>query len=334
MLASTASVLSLVIFLLDIRMPFGVAISQLYAVPVLLGLWSRSPRFPLIAAASSTALAIIDLPLSPPGGSVWFGAISRPLTVLTIWTTAILVFRYSQMAGRLREQEALVRIGRMAAVMAHEVRNPLTGLRNGLEILAGRMPADSRDRDSVRMMQARIDALAEMMDDVLRYAQEQPIRWGSVPIGSLMESLVASMRAEFPHAEVVLDVSATRSEMPGDGEQLQLALRNILRNAAQASGGRGRVSVTTRANEREWVTTVRDDGPGLPPEVRGRLFEPFLTTKSRGTGLGLAITRRIVRAHDGTIDVRCPPDGGTLVTVTLPARHHVAKVAASRQPEG
>ncbi|MGH8636468.1 MAG: two-component system sensor histidine kinase NtrB [Burkholderiales bacterium] len=265
-------------------------------------------------------MALIDLPLSPSGGNVWFGAISRPLSLVVIWTTAILVYRHGQMARQLREQEALARVGAMAAVLAHEVRNPLTGLRNGLEILARRMPADSRDRESVRTMQARIDSLNEMMHDVLLFAREPPIRCKSVPIESLMQGLAASMRTEFPDVEVILDVSATRSEMPGDAEQLQLALGNVLRNAAQARDGHGRVSVTTRADDRVCMIRVRDEGPGLPLAVRGRLFEPFVTTKSRGTGLGLAITRRIVKAHQGTIEVSCPRDGGTLVMVTLPAR--------------
>lgn len=318
-LVPVAAGLLLSIFLIDLRMPIGVAISQLYAVPVLLGLWARSPKVPLMIASVGTALSLIDLPLSPAGGNLWLGAISRPLSWLIIWATAILVFRHKQMAHKLREQEMLIRIGAMAAVLAHEVRNPLTGVQNGLEILARRMPADSDDRGAVRTMQARIDSLSEMMRDVLLFAQEQPIRWATVPIELLIESLVASLRTEFSELEVRLDLDKAAARIPGDAEQIQIALGNILRNAAQAVDGRGSLSVTTRTHDKVCAIHVRDDGPGVPLTIREHPFEPFVTTKSRGTGLGLAIARRIVEAHRGTIALQCPRDGGTLVTVTLPA---------------
>jgi signal transduction histidine kinase len=317
-LTSLAAALTMSIFLIDIRFPLGVAISQLYVVPVLLGLWSRSPQFPFILAAIATALSVLDLPLSPPGG-VWFGAISRPLSWVILWVTATGVFRHGQMVDKLREQETLARVGAMAAVLAHEVRNPLTGLRNGLEILARRMPADGGDRDAVHAMQLRIDALNELMRDVLLFACEQPIRRAIVPIRSLLESVAASLRVEFPAIDLTVELDETTTDVPGDAEQLRLALANILRNAAQAVDGSGRVRLMARAHDRVCTIHVRDGGPGLPPTMRDRPFEPFVTTKSRGTGLGLAITRRIIEAHQGDIALSCPRDGGTLATVTLPA---------------
>jgi signal transduction histidine kinase len=316
-LTSLAAALTMSIFLIDIRFPLGVAISQLYVVPVLLGLWSRSPQFPFILAAIATALSVLDLPLSLPGG-VWFGAISRPLSWLILWITAAGVFRHGQMVHKLREQETLARVGGMAAVLAHEVRNPLTGLRNGLEILARHMPADSADRSAVHAMQLRIDALNELMRDVLLFASEQPIRRAIVPIRSLLESLATSLRTEFPGIDLAVELDQTITDVSGDAEQLRLALANILRNAAQAVDGCGGVRLMMRAHHRVCTIQVRDEGPGLPLTVRDRLFEPFVTTKSRGTGLGLAIARRVLEAHRGRIALSCPPDGGTLATVTLP----------------
>jgi two-component system sensor histidine kinase HydH len=244
--------------------------------------------------------------------------ISRPLSWLIIWVTALLIFRHGQLAIRVREQETLVRVGAMAAVLAHEVRNPMTGLRHGLEILASRMPVDSGDREAVRAMQARIDVLNELMRDVLRFAHEQPIRTATVPVASLLAALAASLRAEFPAIDLAVELDEAFVNLPGDSEQLQVALSNVLRNAAQAMDGNGRVRLTTQAHGRLCTVQVHDDGPGLPLEMRGHLFEPFVTTKSRGTGLGLAITRRIIEAHQGRITLTCPPAGGTLVTVTLP----------------
>jgi signal transduction histidine kinase len=242
-LISLAVAVSVAIFLVDIRLPLGVAISQLYVVPVLLGLWSRSPRLPFILAAIGTALSVVDLPLSPAGGH-WFGLISRPLSWLIIWGTAALVFRHRQLANKLRDQETLARVGSMAAVLAHEVRNPLTGLRNGLEILARRMPAGCGDREAISAMQARIDALGELMRDVLLFARGQPIRRTIVPLPWLLEGLAASTRAEFPALDLTVDLDERLADVSGDAEQLQLAFANLLRNAAQAMDGRGRVLLT------------------------------------------------------------------------------------------
>lgn len=317
-----------VIFLIDLQLPLGVAVSQLYVIPVLLALWSPIPRLPFIIAAIGTTLSIVDLPLSPVGGH-WFGLISKPLSWLIIWITAILVFRHGQLARKVRNQDTLARVGEMAAVLAHEVRNPLTGLHNGLEIVARRLPADSRDREAVRAMQARIDALNELMRDVLRFAHDQPIRLAIVPIPSLLAGVATALRSEFPTIDLDVKADERLAGVPGDIEQLQLAFGHILRNAAQAMDGCGRVTLTTQACDRLCTVRVQDEGPGLPIEMRGRVFEPFATTKSRGTGLGLAITRKIIEAHQGRITVACPAAGGTLVTVSLPREIPRSLLAAS-----
>jgi signal transduction histidine kinase len=156
------------------------------------------------------------------------------------------------------------------------------------------------------------------MRDVLRFAHEQPIRLATVPIASLLDALASSLRAEFPTIDLSIELDETFASVPGDVEQLQVALSNVLRNAAQAMDGSGRVRLTAQAHGRLCTIQVHDDGAGLPLQMQGRLFEPFVTTKSRGTGLGLAITRRIIEAHRGRITIACPTAGGTLVTVTLP----------------
>jgi signal transduction histidine kinase len=113
-------------------------------------------------------------------------------------------------------------------------------------------------------------------------------------------------------------VSGTRPVVPLDADQMRTVFLNLLLNAAQASGASGRIAVTIGADDLAATVAVADDGPGIPAEVRPKMFEPFFTTKHRGTGLGLPTARRVVERHRGTIDVECPPDGGTIVTVTLP----------------
>ena len=93
---------------------------------------------------------------------------------------------------------------------------------------------------------------------------------------------------------------------------------NLLLNSAQATGTGGRIDVSIQVDDLAATIAIADNGPGIPAEVREKIFEPFFTTKHRGTGLGLPTARRVVERHRGTIDVECPPGGGTVVTVILP----------------
>jgi signal transduction histidine kinase len=103
-----------------------------------------------------------------------------------------------------------------------------------------------------------------------------------------------------------------------DAEQLQLAVQNVLMNASQAMNGAGAIHVAIARDGGTWRISVADTGPGMPPEVKAKVFEPFFTTRSRGTGLGLPIARRVVEAHGGSIDVDTPASGGTVVSMSLP----------------
>ena len=103
-----------------------------------------------------------------------------------------------------------------------------------------------------------------------------------------------------------------------DDELLKIVLQNLLLNAAHALHGHGQIRVTVTAADGRCRIAVTDNGPGIPPHVREKLFTPFFTTKSRGTGLGLSTARRLLEAHRGTIRVECPPEGGTSVTLELP----------------
>jgi signal transduction histidine kinase len=100
---------------------------------------------------------------------------------------------------------------------------------------------------------------------------------------------------------------------------LQIVFSNLLLNAAQAMNGEGRVDVTVARQHGRCEISFRDTGPGMPLDVRERMFEPFFTTKHRGTGLGLSTARRVVEQHHGEIRAECPPEGGTVVIVSLPA---------------
>ncbi|HSL24552.1 MAG TPA: PAS domain S-box protein [Vicinamibacterales bacterium] len=223
---------------------------------------------------------------------------------------------------RMREQAALTRLGEMAAVVAHEVKNPLAGIRGALQIIATRMPPDSRDRSVIGDILARVDSLNNIVQDLLLFARPRAPRADKVALGALLASTVELLKKDPAFARIETSLGGEDPVVEADTEQLQTVFMNLLLNAAQAVGGAGRVEVMLNQRDGWCHVTIRDHGPGIPPEVRERIFEPFFTTKHRGTGLGLPTARRVVELHRGKIDVEMPSDGGTAVTVSLPVERN------------
>ena len=219
---------------------------------------------------------------------------------------------------KLREQAALARLGEMAAVVAHEVKNPLAAIKGALQVIGGRMPGESRDRLIMNDVVARVDSLNDIVQDLLVFARPRDPQLTPVPIAELLENTAALVHKDPSYASLGITVTGSRPVVPLDIDQMRTVFLNLLLNAAQASGQSGRIEVSIGVDDLAATVAIADDGPGIPADVRPKVFEPFFTTKHRGTGLGLPTARRVVERHRGTIDVECPPSGGTIVTVTLP----------------
>jgi PAS domain S-box-containing protein len=226
----------------------------------------------------------------------------------------------------LREQAALARLGEMAAVVAHEVKNPLAGIRGALQVISARMPPESRDRAVVGDILARLDSLNEMVHDLLLFARPRTPKLAPVLLGPLIEATALLLKKDPDLAGVDVTITAgAHHTAEADSELLQIVFSNLLLNAAQAMSGHGHVTVRVERRDGCCDVRIQDTGPGMPADVRERMFEPFFTTKHRGTGLGLSTAKRLVDLHHGQIGAECPAGGGTIVTVTLPA---------SRVPDG
>ena len=445
--ALLAVLLAVSIFVLDVRLPLAVSVPLLYVPVVLLGLWSPRRRLTLAAAALATLLTLAGAVLSAPGTPLWQGLVDRPLSVLTIWTTALLIVRYKAVEAGLREerrqagayldiaavalvaldrdgrvtlvnprgceivgrssaellgadwfelvmteparetarasragllagplappvslecpvrrpggeerlvawdttvtrdatgqvngtlssgedrtdqrraeealvrQQALARLGRMAAVIAHEIRNPLAGIRGAVQIIGGRLPPDTPERAAVASIVERLDGLAEMAQSLLAFARPRPPRLEPLRLGKLLGEVAALVASDRRLSAVRVDVSGPDPEIAGDAQLLRGAFLNLLLNAAQAMNAEGTIRVSVSAGDGGCAVRIADEGPGIPPDLRDRIFEPFFTTRHRGTGLGLAIVRGNVEAHRGAVALECPPGGGTVVTVSLP----------------
>ena len=230
---------------------------------------------------------------------------------------------------QLREQTALARLGEMAAVVAHEVKNPLTAIRASVQTLGGRLPMDDRGREVVQQIVGRIDALSDLMQELLLFARPPRPRVATVDVVALVESTAEFLKNDPALVAVDIIVSGDRTPIAADPELLRIAFLNVLLNAAQAMKGEGRVEVECRMAESTCTITMQDNGPGIPPDVRNKVFAPFFTTKRRGTGLGLPTARRLIEGHGGAIALECPHAGGARVTVTLPSGPRLSPSAAS-----
>lgn len=233
---------------------------------------------------------------------------------------------------RLREQQALTRLGEMAAVVAHEVKNPIAGIRGALQIIIGRMAPDNRDRVILSDIVARLDSLNGIVQDLLLYARPRQPKYEPLDMRSLVESVDDFLKRDPAMAGITFRLSGDSPRLIGDPELMRIMLQNLLLNAAQAMKGQGVIDLELKREADGFLITIRDRGPGMTPEVRAKAFDAFFTTKHRGTGLGLPIARRVVDLHDGRIDIESAEEGGTIVKIWLPYALNAVDNADSAAP--
>jgi two-component system sensor kinase FixL len=219
---------------------------------------------------------------------------------------------------QLREQTSLAKLGEMAAVIAHEVKNPLAGVRGAIQIIGTRLPKDGKDARIVTEIVSRIDALNELMKDLLLFARPPQPKVALVDVATLVTATADLLRGDPALQEVHVKVEGDPSRVLADAELLKIVFVNLLVNAAHAMQGRGTIHVSLTSIAEMCQIAFADEGPGIPAEVVEKIFTPFFTTKPRGSGLGLPTAKRLVEAHQGTISIACPAGGGTVVTVQLP----------------
>jgi signal transduction histidine kinase len=225
----------------------------------------------------------------------------------------------TELEERLREATALARLGEMAAVIAHEVKNPLAAVRGAVQVIGTRLPPGGNDGEIVKEILSRIDGLNDLIQDLLIFARPPAPKPVQTNLSSLLGSVVALLKRDPALREVDVQITGNLAPVMADPNLLTIVLQNLVINAAQAMHGRGTIRVTLRESEGWQHVEIADSGPGLPPEIRAALFRPFKTTKARGTGLGLATARRLMELHHGTITVVSPDSGGTVAAISVPA---------------
>lgn len=237
---------------------------------------------------------------------------------------------FEDMVGAIRKARAevvraerLATIGKMAAHITHEVRNPLSSIGLNLELLEEELGAasDGEAKQLLGAIQAEVERLSRIAEQYLAVVREPRLSLAREAVEDIVRECHAFVRPELERAGLVSAVAA-EDDLPlvdVDEAQLRQALVNLIRNAREVlpKGGNIRLRVS-RTDAGGVAIAVEDDGPGIPEEVRASIFDPFYTTKRHGTGLGLAVTRSIVEAHGGTITCTAREGGGTRFELTLP----------------
>ena len=221
-------------------------------------------------------------------------------------------------AARRREAVRAIRgdaLARMGAMVAHEIRNPLGVIRGSVELVRARsgagLPPD--DREALQDVLGEADRLRTLTDDFLDLARDPSIAPSSIDVIAVAEEAARSLGRTHSAIAVRVDGAARAHADPA---RLRQVLSNLLVNAAQAGAGNAAVRADAEGGRARLI--VRDDGPGVDPALRPRLFEPFATGRAEGTGLGLALSRRIVERQGGTLRLRDDLGPGAAFEVTLP----------------
>ena len=223
-----------------------------------------------------------------------------------------------QMEEQLREQAALARLGEMAAVIAHEVKNPLAGIRGAIQVIGKRLSQQGVNAEVVKEILSRIDSLDQMMKDLLLFARPPKPKRAPTAVVPLVTTTADLLSEDPAFKEVDVEIDGDVPPVAADAEMLRVAFQNVLINGAHAMKGKGKIRVAVDSADAMCRIAFIDAGPGIPFEIREKIFTPFFTTKSRGSGLGLPTAKRMVEAHAGQISIDCPPAGGTTVVIRLP----------------
>jgi len=228
----------------------------------------------------------------------------------------------------LQRVNRLISLGELAAGVAHEIRNPLTGIGVVLDILRRRKELSPGDLNLAEEAMAEIDRLERIVAGLLDFARPKDFNFETISINDVVESMLFLIKKQCRNQNLLFNVRYGKN-IPAvrmDQEKIRQALLNVVINAIQSMPGGGDLTIETACRDGDGggydrggvVVTIRDTGPGIPEQHRDRIFDPFFTTHSDGTGLGLSITHSVIKEHNGTITMDSQEGRGTTFTISLP----------------
>ena len=228
----------------------------------------------------------------------------------------------AHMRQELQRQDRLAVVGELAAELAHEIRNPVAAIRGAIDELGSNLSSRQMAQTLAAIAIRESDHLNEIVSGFLDFARKPSSRREVFDLRGIVEEIRDLLHREAADADQ-LTINAIlpdeACEVSGDPSQLKQVFLNLGKNAVEAMGGKGTLTVTITPSPASFEIRFDDDGPGIPPDKITRIFEPFYTTKEKGVGMGLAVSMRIVTAHDGTLRAAPREGRGTTMSVRLPA---------------
>jgi two-component system sensor histidine kinase AtoS len=227
--------------------------------------------------------------------------------------------------------ERLAAVGEIAAGLAHEVKNPLAGIKVSIEVLKSELDLKQEDKEIFLRIINEINRIEALLKNMLNYARPSKPRSDSVSLQEILEPIIKtsefSLRSPNDKSHFTKEIDFVRDFEPDTpkiyadpGQLLQIFL-NLILNAVDSIAEKGTITVKTSRIPGGFVQIlIADTGKGIDPEIGETIFKPFFTTKSKGTGLGLAISKRLVEQHNGTISVSSNQEGGATFVITLPEK--------------
>ena len=241
--------------------------------------------------------------------------------------------RHADVADKLAHTDQLASFGRLAAGLAHEIKNPLAGIQGALEIMNQDAAEDDSNKELYDEMLKELSRVNKTLQTLLQSARPAPARLATTEIRPLIDDLRRLMEPGLRRQNIQLTAELANGELQArvDEGKLRQVLINLVQNAAEAMEEGGEIVIQASPfPDSGLVLAVQDNGPGISEEQQRKVFEPFFTTKFSGTGLGLAISRSLVEQHGGTLEVQSTPGEGTTFYILLPGAE--AAVAEEHGP--
>jgi signal transduction histidine kinase len=252
-------------------------------------------------------------------------------TVIGAIATFVDLTPFKRAEEHARQLDRLAALGRFTSSVAHEIRNPLTGIAAGVQYLARALEPHGPDAENLEFIQREVKRLDQILQDLFDITHPRGLRVTLVPVEDSARRALQCLEALLGERRVTasIEVAPRTPPVPHDADQMEQVFLNLLKNAAEASppGAHLQVRVTmaapaeTAGGPGAIAIRIEDQGDGIPVEHLKTVFEPFFTTKQGGSGLGLYISHDIVKRHGGSITVHSEPGQGTTFTVELPMEH-------------
>lgn len=303
----------------DLRLPDGLGIDLVERAEAAAGtaVVIMTSQGDEVAAVEAMKAGAIDYIVKTPESLM-----NMPRTAMRVIRETRLVKERERLRAALVERERLAAVGTAAAMLAHEIGNPLNSMKLNAELLLRRMSRLSADTSSLEQTlatcMAEIDRLHELVEDFRELSRQGAPSVSAKSVPQLLDSIVESQRAFAEAGGVSIETSFPAEGLVAflDANKITQVFVNLVKNAIEAMPEGGQLRVEVSVSARHWRATVSDTGTGVPPGVN--VFEPFKSTKCHGSGLGLAIVRQIVLAHGGTVSYQNVAEGGTRFETIFP----------------